>query len=66
MKFIKVCIDFGSFNSLTNIIVNCICLAGGIAAALALDKFNSKFAKDEIDDKGISSKEIVETTNKLK
>jgi putative membrane protein len=37
-------IPFGSFMSLTGAIVNLICLGGGIAAALALDKFNSKFA----------------------
>jgi putative membrane protein len=37
-------IPFGSFASPINALVNAVCLAGGIAAALALDKFNSKFA----------------------
>ena len=47
-------IPFESFSGVASITVNCICIAGGVAAALALDKFNSKFSKDEIDDKGIS------------
>jgi putative membrane protein len=37
-------IPFASFNGTLNIIVNCICLACGVVAALALDKFNAKFA----------------------
>lgn len=37
-------IPFGSFNSPINVIVNCICIVCGAAAALALDKFNSKFS----------------------
>jgi putative membrane protein len=37
-------IPYESFNTVPNVIVNCVCLACGVAAALALDKFNSKFA----------------------
>ena len=37
-------IPFGSFLTLTGAIVNTVCLVCGVAAALALDKFNSKFA----------------------
>jgi putative membrane protein len=39
-------IPFSGFNNPLNIAVNFICLFGGIAAALALDKFNSKFSKE--------------------
>lgn len=37
-------VPFGSFATLTGAIVNTVCFAFGVAAALALDKFNSKFA----------------------
>jgi putative membrane protein len=37
-------IPFGSFADPVNALVNVICLVCGIAVALALDKFNSKFA----------------------
>ena len=37
-------IPFGSFLTVTGCIVNIVCLAVGIVAALLLDKFNQKFA----------------------
>ena len=40
-------IPFGSFATLTGAIVNTICIVFGVAAALALDKFNQKFADEK-------------------
>ena len=40
-------IPFGSFTvSITSLIVNVICIVVGVVAALALDKFNSKYSVD--------------------
>ena len=40
-------IPFGSFTtSVTGLIINVVCIAVGVVAALALDKFNSKYAVD--------------------
>lgn len=40
-------IPFGSFATLTGAIVNTVCIVFGVAAALALDKFNQKFADEK-------------------
>lgn len=40
-------IPFGSFATLTDAIVNTVCIVFGVAAALALDKFNQKFADEK-------------------
>ena len=40
-------IPFGSFATLTGAIVNIVCIVFGVAAALALDKFNQKFADEK-------------------
>lgn len=41
-------IPFGSFTaSVSSCIINIVCIVAGIVAALALDKFNSKFPKEQ-------------------
>lgn len=40
-------IPFGSFATLTGAIVNTVCIVFGVVAALALDKFNQKFADEK-------------------